>query len=644
MQPVTAGGFSFQTFYIPDGGVKLFMELRESIVPVREWLDSEYYLGAESKSLLPFWKDVIVDYLGGDRREFIFSGSERAGKTYASCIIILRYIYELYCVKDFPSIFGLSPTTLPKIMFFSFTRAKADSSGVDRLIRMVDSIPWFQHPLHRRKPLTSRLEFPWVLVMSGVNINHALGEDMLAAVLDEANTRHVAKAREIEEAEALLMEINMRSVTTYSVNGKWYGFTGIISTAGTTSSFVDSQISEAKVKGSPRYIVEAAVYDVNPSKFSEERFEVYAGDSDVSPFIVDAPFPETAQEVLDSTGMTVEQFVSERREEGVLSVPVSLRRFYEDDIRVALANLSGITQASIKGLFRRKSEIDSMFDDTLECPARTRLPLMGLFDDFDPHAFIDEDTLFRNYHGEPVYCHADISRLYDMTGISFLFVDEEAHKIRSLLLTNIFYNARIPDNEIDQEKIVGLVRYLRELGVNFGYVSADQYASAYFLQQCKLLLGSNKVGYLSVDATAKAYLEVLNFARKGAFALYDNPKLRKELSELNYDLYSGKVDHPHNNDARASVKREADRDGIVSGFFSKDLADALSGAVYHIWAREEGFSGRPDDAPELTGDDDFYNDELYMDEGFYDEEPEAYGRKRRRDVEDEVQAFYDSLI
>ena len=568
------------------------MKLRETIVPIEEWLQSPYYLGQEcyhpdkTFGLKKYWYDKICEYFRTGKREAILSGSSRAGKTFCVCIILLRYVYEVRCVQDFPTLFGLSVTTLPKIIFFSFSRSKADSNGIDRLIRMIDQCPYFQEKEHRRAPLTSMISFPWIQILSGVNISHAVGEDLLGAVIDEANIRHTAKSNEVREAEKLYNEIRQRSAITFSWKGSWKGFSAIISTAGSTTSFVDSKISEAKQKGSDIFITEASVYDVDPNKFADEHFAVFPGSPDVRPFIVDNPNPDTKMEIADTCGLTIEQFV-EMNKGLLIHPPVDLKKFYVEDISYALSNLSGITQTSTSSLFRKESDLDKCFNPKLECPVTSYCPNLGIYDAFSALEFINENIMFKDYHGEKVYTHQDISKLYDYSGFSYLYVSETTNKIQALLCGDAFYDTSKPDNEISQEAIFFILKTLHSLGANFGGVSADQFASIYFMQQAKLLLGSKLVSHQSVDENPAAYLTVVSFAKQGMYNLYPNPKLRKELWELVYDQFTGKVDHPLNRDPKLSIKVPHDRYGIVQGFYGKDVADSFAGASFLIRTLEK---------------------------------------------------------
>ena len=87
-------------------------------MPIREWLNSYEMLGKEAKSIYPFWKEVIARYFEADTIQPIaFTGCSRGGKSYALLIMIVRIIYETGAYDNFPSLFNLSPTTIPKIFF-----------------------------------------------------------------------------------------------------------------------------------------------------------------------------------------------------------------------------------------------------------------------------------------------------------------------------------------------------------------------------------------------------------------------------------------------------------------------------------------------------------------------------------------------
>jgi hypothetical protein len=505
----------------------------------------------------------------------LFTGSSRSGKSYAILIIIIRYIYEIWVHEDFPSLFGLSSTTLPKIIFFSFSDDKAKSVGISRLIRMIDQIPFFQHPDRKRRAISTMVAFPWVEVWPGTQIEHAIGDDVFAGIMDEANIRGVAKAREVAEAQELFMELRMRSETTYSLNGVWAGFSAIISTAGKSTSFTDMEVAKAERDGS-RYLIRAAVYDVYPEGYSKEKFDVYTGDGTVPAFIVDDPSQEVLQ-ALVSSGYSLEQFLVEKGD-FIVHPPVSLRHFYEEDIEYALQNLSGVTRKGSSLFVQNKSLITKMFSPELSYPTtlflQDGIPRFGLYDTLLPEELVNEDMLNSVYNGESVYASFDTSRVNDTTGFSAIFYSEDQRKILPVLVTPIYLNRALAGNEIDQVKLYGLVVALYRLGVNFRMVTADGYSSDYLIQRFKILLGNDRASRFSVDKNPAAHITMLNFMKLGMYSLYDVPRLRYELENLVFDAYVGKVDHPPNTDPTNPV-------------YFKDVSDSLAAASFQLAVFED---------------------------------------------------------
>ena len=534
-------------------------------VPIKQWLDSPYYLGGECSALYPFWKQKIIDYFQGNNRAFIFSGSSRSGKSYASAIVVIRYIYEISCIENFPGLFGLSSTTLPKGIYFSFSNDAADSTGIKRILRIIDQIPYFNRPGMRRRDVSSMVSFPYIEIYGGSRFLHSLGSDLLLSIFDEANERgNVAKSNIVSDAARIWMEIRMRSETTFSVNGVWGGMAGIISTAGMSSSFVDMELEKAKKHGNYFYC-EAASYDVRPQSYSKEKFSVYPGDGGVPAFIVDDP-SQAAVQAINALGMTVEQFVAEKASL-MVHPPVSLRHFFEEDINTALQNLAGVTRIGSSLFISNKSYITKMFDDKLKYPTRLvipdNIPHFGIYDSLLPEELVDEDMLNEIYDGQNCYISLDLSRVNDSTGFSAIFYDEEKRKILPVLVTALYLDRFKNGNEIDLVKVMGLITHLHRLGVNIRMVTADGYNSDYIIQRCKLLLDNDRAIRYSVDKTPTAYITMLNFMKLGMYQLYPISRLKYELENLIYDPVAGKVDHPVNSDDSNPV-------------FWKDISDSLS--------------------------------------------------------------------
>ena len=100
-------------------------ELIRPIVPISEWLQDEFYLGDEVEAIRPYVADFIKEYCNSTyvnetgltvpKRKFICTGASRTGKSYGTRILLDRILYEMSCWKNFPGLFNLSSSTIPKI-------------------------------------------------------------------------------------------------------------------------------------------------------------------------------------------------------------------------------------------------------------------------------------------------------------------------------------------------------------------------------------------------------------------------------------------------------------------------------------------------------------------------------------------------
>jgi len=564
------------------------VQLRYKIVDIGFWLDSPFYLGAEARSLRPYWRKKIIEYFreaDPQKRNFIFTGSQRAGKTYAALIIIIRFIYEIGAYYDFPALFGLSPTTLPRIIFFSFSKGKADSTGIARLIRMLDRIPFFQHPLRQRRQVQTLVQFPWVVVMPGSQVEDAIGDDVIGAVIDEANIRGTAKSQAVQAAQTLFREIRMRSETTFSHKGRWAGFSGILATAGVTTSFTDMEVAKAKLHNN-RFLVEAAVYDVHPEGHSDERFDVFPGNGQVPAFIVGEPTEDVAGAIA-SLGLSVEQFVAEQAG-SLIRPPASLKHHYTESLSAALQNLSGHTQAGDSLFISNPAIIRRMFDRDLKYPSlfpvKDNTPLFGVYDTLLPEEVLSEDIVNSTYAGESVYVHIDMAQVNDPVGFAALYFSEECNKIMAVLLTRLYLNRNVSGNEIDPVKVMGLITAMWRMGINIKTVTCDGYNSEYIITRCKLLLGREPMGVdnrtqekafrFSLDKSPAGHITMLNFMKLGMYRLYPCPALAHELENLRLERFSGVVDHPANSDPSNPT-------------YFKDLTDAVGGASFQLSVFEQ---------------------------------------------------------
>ena len=556
-------------------------ELIRPIVPIEQWLTDPFFLGDEVEAIRPYVGEFIKEFshatytneqgMTVPKRKFICTGASRTGKSYGTRILLDRILYEMSCWKNFPCLFNLSSSTVPKIFWLSYTLDKSSSTGLKGLMKIIDKTPYWQLPDVKRRPLESEIIFPFCEVRSGSNVSHIIGEDMLGCVLDEANVRKVAKGTEVEETQKMFQEMRQRSVMTYSnEKGIWGGFSGIISSSTTSSSFVALELEKAKKEGDT-VIMEASVYEANPKNFSKEKFPVFIGNGDIEPFIIDQADESIKNRINETYGMTCQEFLEENPDL-IEMVPVSIRKFYEEDLTFSLANMSGKVMTGTNKYMNPKV-VEKIWDKTLKNPFHDNIPSIGIYDSIAPYEIWNPEVAMEHYHGEKVYCHIDASQKHDHTGFSAIYYDIEDRCIRSILTVRMFMNDSIPDNQIDQEKILQLILYMRDNGVNFAFISGDHYAKDFLIPQCKKIFGNDKSDYFSVDKDPIPYMVMLNFAKMGRYRFPFYKVWEHELLNLTKDLATNYVDHPHNTNPNNPI-------------WFKDCSDGVAGASYLLYTRE----------------------------------------------------------
>ena len=286
--------------------------------------------------------------------------------------------------------------------------------------------------------------------------------------------------------------------------------------------------------------------------YSGETFGVFTGDESRQPRVL-APGEAVAQ--------------ADRAL--VVAVPVEHRQEFEGDILNALRDLAGVSTLAVHPFITDREAVDACLGTHPSLLSRDSVTWPGEEVRFRPDDFHRPELLR--------LAHLDLSLTGDATGLVVACVTgfervarggttETLPRVRVDLALQV-----LPPRggEVPFERVRAAVYALRDAGLPLRYVTADSYQSADTLQQ--LRRKDFITGTQSVDRDPRPY-EVLRAAiRDGRLEAPAHEVLRGELLGLERDARTGKVDHrPHG---------------------SKDVADALAGAVYglarlrDVWAQ-----------------------------------------------------------
>jgi len=219
-------------------------------------------------------------------------------------------------------------------------------------------------------------------------------------------------------------------------------------------------------------------------------------------------------------------------------VPVEYKPEFDRNPERARRDYGAIPSAAIDA-YMSTEKVTAAIDDSIQLPEHGSLP------DW--------------FVGDPayIYCaHIDLALRWDAAGVAL------AHAEGPKVIVDYADAIKASDfagDEIDLASVRQLIQAFRAQGFNISRVTFDTFQSADSIQQLKQ--DGFNADTLSVDKNTEAYDLFKELLYTGRCALPNYPLLIQELCQL--ELIKGKkVDHPPRG--------------------SKDVADAVAGAVYNV--------------------------------------------------------------
>jgi len=534
-------------------------QIREE-VPIEDWIGSTFYIGEDARYLYPFWEREIIDFYNSGCSEWIITGSLGAGKSTIANLALLRKVYELSCYYPIPYLFDLMKSTMIFFIYFSVSMTQAKRTGYGKLLRMVDSIPYFQRYYVRDKGKDSEILFDNLTVVYGSSTSHQIGLDLIGGILDEGDffkNKTSKSLQEYSEARNIYNAMENRRKLRFSLEGKDQGLSILISSAAFNTSFVEERIERSRETGTA-FVTEVTGFKVTRAKFSPEEFPVFPGTEDIEPALllslsdihilletIGKDSGECPKDYL--SGITyLSGFVE------VEFVPYDfIEQFREDAVKAVQDILGKSTRASSTYMDDKLARLPVV--SCMKHPFRRPVVSLSTKNDI----FLEE-FLIEKYLGDkelPRAIHIDQSVTTDRTGIACSYFDDDDTGVVEWML------AIAPPGigEIPIIRCVQFVVYLRDLGYNILRVTMDSYQSRASLQY--LEQEGIDCGLYSVDRDDEAYAFLRQKTVQNLVVYYDYPLYIKEVQKLIWDKLRKKIDHPKNG--------------------SKDVADAVAGSLWN---------------------------------------------------------------
>jgi hypothetical protein len=572
-------------------------------VSISEFLTGKEYLGmdilrneddeARTSGIFECWYDTLCELFDPRNKyhELVVAAAIGTGKTSMASLGMVYKLYQMSCLTNPQSFYGLLPGH--KIVFGVFTvfKYKARELGGDYIRKAVEGSPYFREVFPFNPHKTIDLEFPKSMsLIYGSSALSAIGLNVFSALIDEAEFMK-AGTSEADRGQAfeLYNSIVRRMESRFMRQGIMPGIMFQISSKASADSYLTDRI---KSKGSNQgiMVVEKTGWEVKPWRYTGKMFPCFIGDEYSDPRILDE---SELDEIADMSR--------------VMMIPEEHKMAFHDDMFGSLRDIANVSTGASNPLIPNKKYIFDAIDPTRSHPFTKEEFHIGLNDDLSISDFIDVKKLIGTKRGQPVprlnpnaprCIHLDLAISQDSLGFSMghiaqITTIEKPDKENPGLVKEVNLPVIVMDmvlrivpavgSKIRFSAIRDFIVHLRQYGYTISLVTADTFQSTDMIQQ--LIRMGFTAENLSVDVAktkdAAPYAYLRDAFTDGRLKMYDYPLLNTELANLQrIDIVKDgkmkiKVDHP------AKMNHEGNP---IRG--SKDIADSVCGVVYNCMTRD----------------------------------------------------------
>lgn len=524
---------------------------------ILEFLDDDYFLGSfyydkfkRKSRVYGFWRDALQQVFPNDVVSPTYisvSGAIGTGKSTFSQIIFLYDMYKYYCINN-PSLFlELINLNGIKFKFFNVFKYKA-LEMVEPLHDIIARAPCFQDIEKERKDK----DIVNITIGPAVDTKDIISEDVPSFILSEVNFFEPQKA--IDLINSCLSRLESRFQKGIDLLTHFILDSSDVSSNSPTELFVRNSAYSDRILSfrCPIWKAKPALY------FHRGSFKVYAGDSAISPHI-----------------MEEDEDTSELDQDRIIDVPEELRPNFESDVQLALQEKVGVGLIQ-GGMLFPDDKIKSNFK------LQKFYADVGVIDFFDTEQIQEMPGISASIanlpKSRPLYVGLDAGVAEDKFGIAVGYADNiryrempDGTKVPEVYMKVpiAFSLSRKEGQETSITKVKNFILYLNSI-FSVKKVIVDTFQSLQLKQEMEL----NRIDceYMSVDRSDQQYLILKRVMYENRVDIARNGLLYKELKCLQH--IDGKVDH-----TEFTAENLKFGDIGTGGVNSKDIADALCRVV-----------------------------------------------------------------
>lgn len=265
----------------------------------------------------------------------------------------------------------------------------------------------------------------------------------------------------------------------------------------------------------------------------------------------------------------------------ILSVPIDFREDFNMDIDRALCDFAGVSSSELSK-YISGAVVQDNINPERQNPFQSDVLEIGNApeDGLQYYNFFDLSKIPKELYSKPLCIHLDMSITGDMTGIAGTFISGKKPSTDGNAARDLYYSLgfsvsiKAPKGrQISFEKNRNFIRWLRDQGFRIKAVTADTFQSYDLIQQLQaegFNCSTLSVDRVDTDRICKPYQSFKNALYENRFELYESKRLVEEITELERNINTGKVDHPPNG--------------------HKDVCDAVCGSMFTCSRYAEEFA------------------------------------------------------
>lgn len=447
------------------------------------------------------------------------------------------FAYKVYCMflngpSSLRKELGLSENSDLYGLYFSVSMTTARKSGYKQLQGVFKSCKWFKENMPVNEDLQSSVQFPSARfeVDYASSEGHQISLNVIIFILDEANFRSgvgEGTSQEYLEVTQIYSQLIDRLYSRFArPDGSSAGFAMLVSSASYQSSFAEKR-RELVENDKWGHHIRAVTYKVKPQNYSKETFEVFIGTGTIEPQIINSE--QQKQNIIKSLNMEGTNLYEKLFEK----VPVSIKKFYIQNINLALQNHSGVP-TQIKGRFLQDiTLLTKSYSEEERFIFSQQVLSLSADDDIQLIDYLIEENIV--YPERPHSLFLDLSLTGDSGGFSCFRFDGERDNVK--FHTHVFTLEVVPPPAPSMTKISKFRTFMSDFAqiVNVVAFGTDQFQSAGLRQDVKEDLDLPDIR-LSLDSSDVPFIMWVRSLMEKAIKMRYVQKLQTEVEEAEHDL------------------------------------------------------------------------------------------------------------